>query len=510
MASQKQRDKKKAEEYLKKLELAKTANTVNPFETKSNKEQRIARAKADVNFFVKTYLPHYATVESAPFHIEFANMVKENPLFKGFAEWGRGLAKSVWCDLILPLWLWMNDEAHYLVLVSDNKERAADLLEDLRAEFEANPLLINDFGEQQLDGHWEYGNFTTKNGFTAKAFGIRQKVRGLRVKHRRPNLCIIDDLETPDTIKNPKRMNQQAKWIEADLLPTMIHAQRRLLYSNNRFARVMTQTILQEKHPKWTVHHIKAYDKVTYKPTWKAMYSKDFYMQQEEDIGIIACYAEYNHECKIEGKIFSEDQIQWTELPNLLNFKMIIAHWDIAYTDNATSDYNAIKVWGLLDRKFYLIDCYLKQSKMRQAVNWLCDFKKSLPNGVNFLCQYESQFWNGEVQRSIDDAEDENCVNLNITKVDLPTTNKLGRLIKLQPYYQNSRIYYNIKLKSHSDTQVGIMQLCAIEEGSTEHDDSPDADQRAIETLEKYDSPTRKPADGKSYRVGRIKQLFNW
>ncbi|MDR1155286.1 MAG: hypothetical protein LBL04_11315 [Bacteroidales bacterium] len=512
MAGKKKIDRQKADAYLKKLEVARTANAVNPFENGEEQAARIARAKADVVYFVKAYLPHYATVESAPFHIEWAKMVIESRTFKGFAEWGRGLAKSVWSDVILPMWLMINGEAHYLVLISDSRDRAEDLLEDLRAELEGNALFIYDFGEQKQEGRWESGDFTTRSGFTAKAFGVRQKVRGLRTKSQRPDICICDDLETPDTLKNYKRMDAQARWIERDLIPTMIGKQRRFLYANNRFARVMTQTILQERHPNWAVHHVRAYNKVTYEPAWKAMYDADFYRSQEssDGIGLEAALAEYNHECRLKGKIFSEDQIQWCEPPGLTDFKMIVTHWDIAYTDNDTSDYNAIKAWGILDRKFYLIDCYVKQSKMLQAVNWLCDFKKTLPKGANSIFQYESQFWNGEVQRSIDDAENAHGVSLNLMKVDNPKTDKLGRMIKMQPYYQNSRIFYSQKLKSHNDTQVAIMQLCAVEEGSTEHDDSPDADQQALSALDGYDTPTRRPADGKSWKSGRMKQTYKW
>jgi predicted phage terminase large subunit-like protein len=511
MASQKKTDKQKADAYLKKLELARTANNVNPLETKQQQRERIERARRDVAFMVQSYLPKYATVESAEFQLEFANMVAEDILFKGFAEWGRGLAKSVWCNIFIPLWLWMRGEDVFFCLKSDSQERAEELISDIQAELEGNPLLIHDFGEQRQEGSWEIGNFKTKdNRFIGMSFGIKQKVRGLRVRNRRPTLWVIDDLETPDTISNPKRMRKQAEHIEADIIGTMIAPTRRLLYANNRFARVMTQTILQERHPDWVIHQIKAYNKVTYEAAWKALYSPEFYRRQESDMGIKAAYAEYNHEHKIEGKIFSEEQIQWTELPNLLDFKMIIAHWDIAYTDNETSDYNAIKVWGLLNRRFYLIDCYVKQSKMRQAVEWLCQFKKGLPKGVNFVAQYESQFWNGEVQRNIEEAEQANNISLNLMKIDTPKTNKLGRMITMQPYHQNSRIFYNIALKSHSDTQVGIMQLCAVEEGSTEHDDSPDADQQSLSALEKYDTPTPRNTGEKTWKTGRMKQTYNW
>jgi hypothetical protein len=352
-------DKQKLEAYNKKIEVARAANAVNPFEDRAEQAARIARAKTDVAFMVKTYLPHYASAECADFQIKFAQMVAADPLFKGFAEWGRGLAKSCWCNIIIPLWLRMRGEDVFMCLKSDSSERAGELLSDIQAELEANPLLIHDFNIQKMDGAWEAGKFMTKDyRFIGMAFGIKQKVRGLRVRQRRPTLWVIDDLETPDTISNPKRMRRQAEHIEADVIATMISKNRRLLYANNRFARVMTQTVLQERHPDWTVHRINAYNKATYEPAWESMYTPDFYRRQEADMGVRAAYAEYNHEHKTEGKNFSEDAIQWTKIPDWHEFEMIISHWDIAYTDNETSDCNAVRVWGVKERNFYLIDCF--------------------------------------------------------------------------------------------------------------------------------------------------------
>lgn len=507
--SRQKADKLKAEAFLKKLDIARKANDVNPFETKNEQKERITRAKIDVEYMIKTYLPHYAQADCADFHVEFANDVADDPLFIEFEEWGRGLAKSVYCNIIVPLWLWMRGEDVFLCLMSDSKERAQELLSDIQAELEGNPLLIHDFGAQKCEGDWEIGNFKTiDQRFIGMAFGFKKKVRGVRVKQRRPSLWVIDDPETPDTIGSPKRMRRQADQIERDILATMTGSIRRMLYACNKFARVMTQTILQERHPEWRVRQVKAYNKITYEPAWN-YYTAEYYKQQEKNMGIVAAYAEYLHETKLEGSIFSEDQIQWAELPPLEEFKMIVVHWDIAYAGNEKSDYNAAKAWGLHGRNFWLIDGYVKQSKMKKAVAWMCDFKKQLPKGVNVIFQYESQFWNGEVQRAIDEVEEEYGVDLNLIKV-LVKGNKLMRMITMQPYYQNSRTYYNKALKSHSDTQIGIMQLCAVEEGMTEHDDSPDADQQAIEKLELYCTPGGSKRKGeKWWKSGRMKSKFN-
>ena len=510
MATKRVQDKLLAEQYLAKLDITSKSNDVNPFETKAEQQARKKRAILDVVYMVETYLPHYATAECAEFQKMAANEVAYDDLIIMFMEWFRGAAKSVWCDVIIPLWLWMRGEDVFLCLMSDSVERAQDLLADIQAELEGNQLLIHDFGAQKCEGSWEFGNFNTLDQrFIGKAFGIKKKVRGVRIKHRRPNLWVIDDLETPDTIGNPKRMRKQAEQIERDILPTMTGNKRRLLYANNKFARVMTQTILQEKHPDWKVNQVKAYNKVTYETAWPAMYTPEYYMIQEKNMGIPAAYSEYLHESILQGKIFSEKQIQWGKMPELNEFKMIIVHWDIAYTDNDTSDYNACKAWGLsTDNNFWLIDCYVKQSKMKQAVAWMCQFKKQLPVGTNIIFQYESQFWNGEVQRAIDEVELEYGIYLNLMKVMVAKVNKVMRMITKQPYYQNGRIYYSDKLKSHSDTQVGIMQLCAVEEGSTEHDDSPDADTEALEALEKYSTPTRRETD-QSWSTGKMTVTYN-
>ena len=201
--------------------------------------------------------------------------------------------------------------------ISDTFDRASDLLEDLRAEFEGNELLIHDFGDQKGD-IWERGNFSTKSGFIGKAFGARQKVRGLRKGSRRPDLWSIDDLETPQTIKNQKMQDDYVKWIERDVLPTMTGSRRRLIGANNRFAVRMVQTLLKERHPDWEWNLVPAYDCATYEPAWPAMYDAEFYRQQEGDMGIIAAHSEYNHIAIIEGKIFKPEQLQWGKLPPLM------------------------------------------------------------------------------------------------------------------------------------------------------------------------------------------------
>lgn len=458
----------------------------NTLETSADKKARIERSKRDVKFMVEYYFPHYATSECADFHIEWANMVKKDPLFKGFAQWGRGLAKSVWNNIIIPFWLHINGQPMYLVIIGNSYDKAEQLLSDLQSEFEANPRIIYDFGEQKTTGSWEDGFFITQSGFIGQALGMGQSVRGLRIKNLRPNHINPDDIEDKALVKNPKRQNEMVRWIERDLLPTMDGTIRRFTYSNNRFAPRMIQTELQAKHPKWKVHQVNAYDPTTYKPAWHQKYSDTYYKEVEDEIGIIAAHAEYNNKAHIEGEIFKYEMIQWCKTLRIDSFEMIVAHWDIAYAGSATSDYNAVRIWGLKDKEFYLIHCFVKQSKMRPAVDYMCEFQKSIAESVNIHWRFESQFWNDEVERIIQEAQAFHQVELNLCKVDTAKANKYDRILSLHPYYQNGRIFYFEKLKNHNDTIEGVAQLCGIEPGYKGHDDAPDADQQAIMFLSRH------------------------
>jgi len=143
-------DKQAKDLYLAKLRIIREVGSFDPFETKVQQKERITRAKKHIRFFVETYLTHYASSKSAWFHIRLAELVIKYKILLLFMMWGRALAKSVWADVIIPLFLWINDDIGYMVIVGNTETHAKILLSDLQAEFEANSKLIHDFGEQKL------------------------------------------------------------------------------------------------------------------------------------------------------------------------------------------------------------------------------------------------------------------------------------------------------------------------------------------------------------------------
>ena len=500
----KKQAKEALKQYREKLALIKSGATINPFETEEERQGIIQRLKDDPGFMSDFLFPHYATSKYAWFHVRLAKAVLKNKLIRRLVKWGRGLAKSVWVNIKIPIYLWINGEDVYMVIIGNNEKKAIQLLSDVQAEFESNPRLIHYFGEQKLTGSWSDGDFETKDGrFIGQAFGMGQDVRGLRKKHRRPNYCVCDDLEDKDTVKNPKRQDEYVDWIVDSLLKTMDGDTRRFLYANNDpFPRSILGQ-LAKLHPNWDVDEVKAYNKVTHKPAWPEKYTPDYYRTIEQEDGTLSAHAEYLHEPHVKGKIFTDDEFQWIKLPKLNHFKFIVGHWDIAYTDNEGSDYNAARVWGLYDGNFYYIDSIVKQCKMRAALEWMVDFDKNLPSTVVVHWQFESQFWNDEVKRIIKEVEHENDWKLYLKKVDPPKgIRKYDRILRLKSYYQNGRMFFNEKKVAHNYTQEGLKQLKGIEPGYRTKDDAPDADEHCIKELEKHN---KRGAGGRT-RSGKMRK----
>jgi len=480
-------DKSALKKYQEKLDMIKAGTSININESKSEKEARISKLKKDANLFVDYYFPHYCEYKSAPFQLELTNEVRNNETIKGIVRWGRGLGKTVWTCVFNPIFLWVNDEAHYLVILGNNKDKASISLSDIQAEFESNQRLINDFGIQKIQGTWEDGYFITKSGFVGKALGIGQSPRGLRYKNQRPDLIVADDIEDRELSRNPRRQDEIVDYIEKDLLPCMDGRKRRYLHVNNNPFEHSIQEILYQKHKEtWTMFRVDAYD-ANYKPAWPSKYDDEYYMHLEYEIGILAAQAEYNNTPHVSGKIFNEDLMNYTsDYPPLNSFERIVGHWDVAYAGTDDSDFNAVRIWGLKNKKFYYIDSFVRRCKIYDAIEYMIQFQVELPFDVIVNWQFEAQFWNDAIEDAIESMQDATGVMLYLNKVDTPKSFKYDRLVRLLYYYQHKKALYPVGLQEDKDFIEGRRQLFGIEPGYRTKDDAPDADEQAIRALEAH------------------------
>jgi hypothetical protein len=343
----KQIDKIAKERYLQLCKVISNSTSIDPFESKESKAIRMALCKKEFNQFVKYYFSHYAESETPDFHIEIANMVATNTSIKVWMKWAREHAKSVVATVLLPLWLWIRNDIDFLLVIGQNEDKAKILLGDLQAEFEVNHRLINDYGAQKTNGSWEDGFFITKSGFIAKAFGMGQDPRGIRVGARRPDYIVCDDWETDNTVKNPKRQDAIANWLLRSVVPTMGVRNRRVLIAQNYWTERMIFSKIVEQNKTWIIHQVDAYNPVTYEPRWKTKYHPMFFKERELEMGTLEALAEYNNKPHTEGKIFINEYFSYDKCPPLKSFEALTGRWDVAFAGTPNSDYNAVRIWAL-------------------------------------------------------------------------------------------------------------------------------------------------------------------
>ena len=483
-------DRLALDRYKDKLKRASEYNNINIGESDVEKRKRIERARRDYAFCVSYYFPHYATCECADFQIQAANWLKRNSDCVDLEIWPRGHAKSVHMDILWPFWMWINNEIDMFVLIGANETAAADLMSDLQAEFEANQQIINDFGEQRTVGDWELGNFVTKNGTPFYSLGRGQKPRGKRYRNKRPNIFVFDDIDDDEIIQNPRRVKRVIKWIFGAVYGAADNKGCRMVFANNIIGPF---TIITEilKRPGVRKNIIRALDE-NGDPVWHQKYTRAFFDLKRSTQGDYLFQTEYMNNPQTEGEIFRDDQIQWAPMPRIDQFDCLVGHWDVAYAGTTTADYNAVKIWGLKDGHFYHIKAFVKQCKMDEAMLFMVAFELSLPKDdrgnicVKIHWRFESQFWNDALKMILEEVRKKTKFDLQITQCERPIKNKFDRILTMQPYYQNRKIYYNKKEEFNLCMQTGLNQLKSIEPGYKCHDDGPDADEGAISYLSKF------------------------
>ena len=187
-------------------------SSAKPFPAdKKAQETRIECASKDMEYFGKTYFPHYTTAPCSALHKYFCERYP-SMIFKAI-ETGlgdkaadaapRGNAKSTWVSLILVLWTVAFKYRYFVVIIGDTASQAEDFVQFIKAELEVNERIEQDF--PQLFGRgriWRADTIITRSGVKIKGVGGDQPFRGMRHGSKRPDLVIGDDIENDEAVES--------------------------------------------------------------------------------------------------------------------------------------------------------------------------------------------------------------------------------------------------------------------------------------------------------------------
>lgn len=186
---------------------------------------RRKRATADFDTFVNTYFPHYIrSPHKSELHKylfrRLVEIVSSDKSETDAIAAPRGEAKSTLVSQLFVLWCLVTGRKKYPVIVMDSIDQAYPMLEAIKAELEFNPRLSMDFPEACGQGRvWQSGTIVTRGDAKVQVAGSGKKLRGLRHGPHRPDLCVLDDIENDEQVRNPEQRDKLQSWLTKTVLP---------------------------------------------------------------------------------------------------------------------------------------------------------------------------------------------------------------------------------------------------------------------------------------------------
>lgn len=342
------------------------ATPVDLNENATDKLKRIASLETNPEQWYKYYFPNFYTSEAAPFHIKATKRVLANPEWYEVRSWARDLSKSG-RTMMDVLYLTMTGKKKTVVLVSATYDDASRLLKPYKTILEINNRLLNDYGDQKALSGWEEGDFTTRTGISFRAVGAGQSPRGTRNDATRPDLILIDDIDTDVDCNNPDTIQKKYEWIEQALIPTRsISVPLTIIACGNIIAKYCCITEMAKKA---NVHDIINIRDEKGLSTWPQRNTEELIDLAFRTMTSSSIQKEYfNNPVRI-GKLFKK--VHWAKCPPLKTCEHVLVYSDPA-TSNKDNKNSSRKFTGIIGYKggnFYLYKVWLDNMTQQTFVN---------------------------------------------------------------------------------------------------------------------------------------------
>lgn len=491
-------EKRSWQEYYEVRKLIVSKVSVDVHEPLELKQKRIKWLKSDFVAFCGYYFPHYMSAPFGWFHKQAAKAIVADRSIFAVLEWPRAHAKSVFADVMLPMYLKSIGQLNGVIIASQNKDKALGLLLDIQAELEANPRYIADYGEQFRFGDWEEGNFSTQDGTGFWAFGRGQSPRGTRKAEKRPNYIVVDDIDDKEIVKNRDRVLDAVDWVREDLLGCFDLKGGRMVIAGNRIHKysILSHIVgdVEDDDPvNPAIWHSKVFaleNPKTHRedqsekgvPAWKEFYTRQDVEDRMEKMGYRASQREFFHKHIIEGRVFKNEWLVFHDLPALPTYIYIVAYTDPSFKDTKKNDYKAIVCVGKSGKFYDLIDVWVAQTNSDAMVVAHYDMHERLleDKATNPLHYLEANFIQDVHLDTYVEESTKRGYMLAIRADDRKKPDKFGRIENLTPLFERGLIRINAKLRKNPHFITFKDQLLGFPNA---HDDAPDAFEGAVYIL---------------------------
>lgn len=243
------------------------------------------RGKVDINFFASMMIP---TVMTAPFPVFYVGLfsiltsrdAKNIGKILRFAlGLPRGHAKTTFIKIIIA-WLIVYDKISFAVIICANQDLANALLQDVSD-------MLSSENSHAVYGRWADQLSTDSKetkicqfhsrSIILQAKGAGTAIRGINVKHKRPDFIFCDDAQTKENDDSPTDSIKFRKWLVATFKIIAPAGDRSIIYVGNMYSENCILYQLKN-NPSW-VSLITGAITEDGKPLWPELHSLESLME---------------------------------------------------------------------------------------------------------------------------------------------------------------------------------------------------------------------------------------
>jgi phage terminase large subunit-like protein len=266
----------------------------------------------------------------------------------------RGVGKSTWWFLIIPMWAAAHGHRRFVAAFADTATQAESHLRTFRKELQRNKLINRDFPTLCATVVDTQSVLECESGFVFIAKGIDSTALGMKVEERRPDLLLCDDIEPDEANYSADQKKKRLSTVLDAILPLNIFARVVIVGTVTMAGSVIhdaVRTITQpgEEPEKWLtdenfrVHYYPALatDEESGESVslWPGKWSVEFLLSIQHTRSFLKNYM--NDPMGADGSYWGPEDFTYGSLPVFTHQLLSI---DPAVTDKSKSDFTGFAV----------------------------------------------------------------------------------------------------------------------------------------------------------------------
>lgn len=260
----------------------------------ANAREAKERGRIDINFFAALLIPEVMESVFPDFYVGLFRVltsrdkINVGAILRFALGLPRGHAKTTFIKVII-CWLIVYDKISFAVIICANQDLANELLSDV------NDMLSHSNAEL-IYGNW-HSQLSTDSKELKKclyhgrniilaAKGAGTAIRGVNIKHRRPDLIFCDDAQTKENDDSPTDSIKFRKWLVATFKIIAPKGDRLIIYVGNMYSE--NCMLFQFKISRSWISLITGAIKENGEPLWPELHSLDSLMESfyhDEELG---------------------------------------------------------------------------------------------------------------------------------------------------------------------------------------------------------------------------------